>query len=152
MCYFILSLLVVFVVFVWVVDDGDFWYLQISVYIWYFNLDLEYNNYQDLFGFEYNCVDGVLVGGVIFCNLFSQCFNYVYLGKCFDSDSYLVYLKFIGGLLQGYCGEYCDKILLNCFGVVLVIIFLVGVCFGLLGSELVLFGNLVVMINFGLCF
>ncbi len=59
----------------------------------------------------------MLAGGATFRNSFSQRSNYAYLGKRFDSDSYPVYLKLTGGLLQGYRGEYRDKIPLNRFGV-----------------------------------
>ncbi|PXC08209.1 sn-glycerol-3-phosphate transporter, partial [Pseudomonas aeruginosa] len=76
--------------------------------------------------------------------------NYAYLGKRFDSNSYPVYLKLTGGLLQGYRGEYRDKIPLNRFGVAPAIIPSVGVRFGPLGSELVLLGNSAAMINLGL--
>ncbi|MCO2347029.1 hypothetical protein FA362_18360, partial [Pseudomonas aeruginosa] len=76
--------------------------------------------------------------------------NYAYLGKRFDSDSYPVYLKLTGGLLQGYRGEYRDKIPLNRFGVAPAIIPSVGVRLGPLGSELVLLGNSAAMINLGL--
>ncbi len=85
-----------------------------------------------------------------FRNSFSQRSNYAYLGKRFDSDSYPVYLKLTGGLLQGYRGEYRDKIPLNRFGVAPAIIPSVGVRFGPLGSELVLLGNSAAMINLGL--
>lgn len=129
---------------------GDFWYLQTSVYTRHFNPDPEHNNHQDLLGLEYNRADGVLAGGATFRNSFSQRSNYAYLGKRFDSDSYPVYLKLTGGLLQGYRGEYRDKIPLNRFGVAPAIIPSVGVRFGPLGSELVLLGNSAAMINLGL--
>ncbi|MCO2343298.1 sn-glycerol-3-phosphate transporter, partial [Pseudomonas aeruginosa] len=124
--------------------------LQTSVYTRHFNPDPEHNNHQDLLGLEYNRADGVLAGGATFRNSFSQRSNYAYLGKRFDSDSYPVYLKLTGGLLQGYRGEYRDKIPLNRFGVAPAIIPSVGVRFGPLGSELVLLGNSAAMINLGL--
>lgn len=46
----------------------------------------------------------MLAGSATFRNSFSQRSNYAYLGKRFDSDSYPVYLKLTGGLLQGYRG------------------------------------------------
>ncbi|WP_426773164.1 palmitoyltransferase PagP [Pseudomonas aeruginosa] len=148
--YLILSLLAVLAAPAWAADDGDFWYLQTSVYTRHFNPDPEHNNHQDLLGLEYNRADGVLAGGATFRNSFSQRSNYAYLGKRFDSDSYPVYLKLTGGLLQGYRGEYRDKIPLNRFGVAPAIIPSVGVRFGPLGSELVLLGNSAAMINLGL--
>ncbi|EPO9973353.1 TPA: palmitoyltransferase PagP [Pseudomonas aeruginosa] len=150
MRYLILSLLAVLAAPVWAADDGDFWYLQTSVYTRHFNPDPEHNNHQDLLGLEYNRADGVLAGGATFRNSFSQRSNYAYLGKRFDSDSHPVYLKLTGGLLQGYRGEYRDKIPLNRFGVAPAIIPSVGVRLGPLGSELVLLGNSAAMINLGL--
>lgn len=150
MRYLILSLLAVLAAPAWAADDGDFWYLQTSVYTRHFNPDPEHNNHQDLLGLEYNRADGVLAGGATFRNSFSQRSSYAYLGKRFDSDSYPVYLKLTGGLLQGYRGEYRDKIPLNRFGVAPAIIPSVGVRFGPLGSELVLLGNSAAMINLGL--
>ena len=52
--------------------------------------------------------------------------------------------------MQGYRGEYRDKIPLNRFGVAPAIIPSVGVRLGPLGSELVLLGNSAAMINLGL--
>ncbi|MFU5000209.1 palmitoyltransferase PagP [Pseudomonas paraeruginosa] len=145
----ILSLLAVLAAPAWAAD-GEFWYLQTSVYTRHFNPDPEHNNHQDLLGLEYNRADGVLAGGATFRNSFRQRSNYAYLGKRFDSDSHPVYLKVTGGLLQGYRGEYRDKIPLNSFGVAPVIIPSVGMRFGALGSELVLLGNSAAMINVGL--
>ena len=95
MRYLILSLLAVLAAPAWAADDGDFWYLQTSVYTRHFNPDPEHNNHQDLLGLEYNRADGVLAGGATFRNSFSQRSNYAYLGKRFDSDSYPVYLKLV---------------------------------------------------------
>ena len=60
MRYLILSLLAVLAAPAWAADDGDFWYLQTSVYTRHFNPDPEHNNHQDLLGLEYNRADGVL--------------------------------------------------------------------------------------------
>ena len=132
-------------------DDG-FWYLQTSVYTRHFSPDPEHNNNQDLIGIERHDASGWLVGGATFRNSFRQRSYYAYAGKRFDSDTYPVYLKLTGGLLEGYHGEYQDKIPLNRFGVAPVIIPSVGVYYGPVAAELVLLGFNAAMITTGLRF
>ena len=132
--------------------DQSFWYVQTSVYTKHFSPDPEHNNNQDLIGLEYNDGSGWLAGGATFRNSFSQRSYYAYAGKRFDSDTYPVYLKLTGGLLEGYHGEYQDKIPLNRFGVAPVIIPSVGVHYGPVAAELVLLGFNAAMITTGLRF
>ena len=130
--------------------DKDFWYVQTSVYTRHFSPDPEHNNNQDLIGLEYNDASGWLAGGATFRNSFSQRSYYAYAGKRFDSENYPVYLKLTGGLLEGYHGEYQDKIPLNRFGVAPVIIPSVGAYHGPVAAELVLLGFNAAMITAGL--
>ena len=130
----------------------DFWYVQTSVYTRHFSPDPVHNNNQDLIGLEYHDASGWLVGGATFRNSFRQRSYYAYAGKRFDSESYPVYLKLTGGLLEGYHGKYQDKIPLNRFGVAPVIIPSVGVHHGPVGAELVLLGFNAAMITTGLRF
>ena len=132
-------------------DDG-FWYLQTSVYTRHFSPDPDHNNNQDLIGLEYNDGSGWLAGGATFRNSFSQRSYYPYAGKRFDSDTYPVYLKLTAGLIEGYHGEYQDKIPLNRFGVAPVIIPSVGAHYGPVAAELVLLGFNAAMITTGLRF
>lgn len=132
--------------------DKDFWYVQTSVYTKHFSPDPEHNNNQDLIGLEYHDGSGWLVGGATFRNSFRQRSYYAYAGKRFESDTYPVYLKLTGGLLEGYHGEYRDKIPLNRFGVAPVIIPSVGAHYGPVAAELVLLGANAAMITTGLRF
>ena len=130
--------------------DKDFWYVQTSVFTKHFSPDPDHNNNQDLIGLEYNDASGWLAGGATFRNSFSQRSYYAYAGKRFDSENYPVYLKLTGGLLEGYHGQYQDKIPLNHFGVAPVIIPSVGAYYGPVAAELVLLGFNAAMITAGL--
>ncbi|MBP3363674.1 MAG: sn-glycerol-3-phosphate transporter [Pseudomonas sp.] len=133
-------------------DDKGFWYLQTSVYTRHFSPDSEHNNNQDLIGIERNEASGLVYGVATFRNSFSQRSFYTYAGKRFDSDTYPVYLKLTGGLLQGYRGEYKNKIPLNRFGIAPVIIPSVGAHYGPVAAELVLLGFNAAMITTGVRF
>ena len=133
-------------------DDKGFWYLQTSVYTRHFSPDSEHNNNQDLIGIERNEASGLVYGVATFRNSFSQRSFYTYAGKRFDSDTYPVYLKLTGGLLQGYLGEYKNKIPLNRFGIAPVIIPSVGAHYGPVAAELVLLGFNAAMITTGVRF
>lgn len=127
----------------------EVWYLQTSAYTRHFHPDPEHNNRQDLIGLEYQAEGGVVAGGTTFRNSFRQRSQYAYVGKRFDSGAAPVYLKVTGGLLQGYRGEYRDKIPLNRFGVAPVLIPSLGARLGPVGGELVLLGNSAMMVNLG---
>ncbi|WP_445180504.1 sn-glycerol-3-phosphate transporter [Pseudomonas sp. McL0111] len=132
--------------------DGGFWYAQTSVYTKHYSPDPEHNNNQDLIGIERNQASGWVFGGATFRNSFSQRSNYGYVGKRFDSADYPVYLKLTGGLLQGYRGDYKDKIPLNHFGVAPVIIPSLGTHYGPVAAELVLLGANAAMVTTGVRF
>ncbi|MHB9798794.1 sn-glycerol-3-phosphate transporter [Pseudomonas sp. MT3] len=129
--------------------NGDFWYLQSSVYTTHWSHDPEHNNHQDLIGLERNRADGIVFGGATFRNSFSQRSNYAYAGKRFDREGTPFYAKVTGGALQGYHGKYRDKIPLNRYGVAPAIIPSLGVRLGPVGTELVVLGNSAAMINVG---
>lgn len=105
-----------------------------------------------MIGIERNEASGLVYGVATFRNSFSQRSFYTYAGKRFDSDTYPVYLKLTGGLLQGYRGEYKNKIPLNRFGVAPVIIPSVGAHYGPVAAELVLLGFNAAMITTGVRF
>ena len=132
--------------------DQGFWYAQTSVYTRHYSPDPEHNNHQDLIGIERNQASGWVFGGATFRNSFRQRSNYAYAGKRFDSADYPVYVKLTGGLLQGYRGDYKDKIPLNHFGVAPVIIPSVGTHYGPLGAELVFLGANAAMVTTGVRF
>lgn len=130
-------------------QDKGFWYLQTSVYTRHFSPDPKHDNHQDLIGVERNEVSGLVWGAASFDNSFSQRSYYAYAGLRLENDSYPVYLKLTGGLLQGYRGEYKDKIPFNHFGIAPVIIPSLGAHYGPLAVELVLLGNSASMITAG---
>ena len=132
--------------------DQGFWYAQTSVYTRHYSPDPEHNNHQDLIGIERNQASGWVFGGATFRNSFRQRSNYVYVGKRYDSSEYPVYLKVTGGLLQGYRGDYKDKIPLNRYGVAPVIIPSVGTHYGPLAAELVFLGANAAMVTSGVRF
>ncbi|WP_248769352.1 sn-glycerol-3-phosphate transporter [Pseudomonas sp. MWU12-2345] len=141
----------------WASNDSDaadkgFWYLQTSVFTRHFSPDPDHNNHQDLIGLERNDASGFLYGAATFRNSFSQRSYYAYAGKRFESADYPVYLKVTGGLLQGYKGEYRDKIPLNHLGVAPVIIPSVGAHYGPVAAEVVLLGFNAAMLTAGVRF
>ncbi|WP_192559259.1 sn-glycerol-3-phosphate transporter [Pseudomonas allokribbensis] len=133
-------------------EDKGFWHAQTSVYTKHYSPDPEHNNHQDLIGIERNQASGWVFGGATFRNSFRQRSNYAYAGKRFDSADYPVYVKLTGGLLQGYRGDYKDKIPLNHFGVAPVIIPSVGTHYGPLAAELVFLGANAAMVTTGVRF
>jgi hypothetical protein len=133
-------------------EEGDFWYLQTSVYTNHWTNDPDHNNNQELIGLERNWASGLLVGGATFRNSFYQRSYYVYGGKRWEHETYPVYLKLTGGLIEGYRGDYKDKIPLNHFGLAPAIVPSAGAHFGPVGAEVVLLGAAAVMVNVGLRF
>ena len=133
-------------------QDKGFWYVQTSVYTKHYSPDPDHNNNQDLIGIERNQASGWVFGGATFRNSFRQRSNYAYAGKRYESTEYPVYLKLTGGLLQGYSGQYKDKIPLNHFGIAPVIIPSVGAHYGPLAAELVFLGANAAMVTTGIRF
>lgn len=132
--------------------EGDYWYVQTSAYTRHWSHDPEHNNHQDLVGIERVYTDGVLWGAATFKNSFYQRSYYAYLGKVWENERYPVYVKLSGGLIEGYKGEYDDKIPLNHLGVAPVIIPSFGAHWGPVGAEFVVLGAAAGMINVGLRF
>ncbi|MDT3421741.1 hypothetical protein QF008_003507 [Pseudomonas protegens] len=130
-------------------QQQDFWYVQTSVYTNHWSNDPDHNNHQDLIGLERNYADGELWGVSTFRNSFSQRSYYAYVGKAWENADWPVYAKLSGGLIQGYKGDYKDKIPLNHFGVAPVLIPAIGTHYGPVGAELVVLGAAAVMVNVG---
>ncbi|NWA04243.1 sn-glycerol-3-phosphate transporter [Pseudomonas gingeri] len=133
-------------------QEKGFWYAQTSLYTRHYSPDPEHNNRQDLIGLERHEASGWVYGAATFRNSFSQRSYYGYVGQRFDSSRYPLYAKVTGGLLQGYRGEYRDKIPLNRLGVAPVIIPSVGAHYGPLATELVFLGFNAAMITTGVRF
>ncbi|WP_060492829.1 hypothetical protein [Pseudomonas sp. NBRC 111140] len=132
--------------------EGDYWYVQTSAYTKHWSHDPDHNNHQELVGIERVYTDGLLGGAATFKNSFYQRSYYAYLGKVWENDRYPVYVKLSGGLIEGYKGEYDDKIPLNHFGIAPVIIPSFGVHWGPLGAEFVVLGAAAGMVNVGVRF
>jgi hypothetical protein len=132
--------------------DSGSWYLQTSVYTKHYSPAPEHNNNQDLIGLERDEASGWLFGAATFRNSFSQRSYYAYAGKRYENANYPVYIKLTGGLLEGYKGEYQDKIPLNRFGVAPVIIPSIGAHYGPVAAELVLLGFNAAMVTTGVRF
>ncbi|EJM79268.1 hypothetical protein [Pseudomonas sp. GM55] len=132
--------------------DAGSWYLQTSVYTTHYSPDPRHNNNQDLIGLERINESDWLLGAATFRNSYSQRSHYVYAGKRYESAFYPVYIKFTGGLLEGYRGKHKDKIPLNRFGVAPVIIPSLGTQYGPVAAELVLLGFNAAMVTTGVHF
>ena len=132
--------------------SAAFWNLQASVYTQHHHNNARYNNRQDLLGLEYNRADRWLAGAATFRNSFSQRSHYAYVGKRYDAPGLPLHAKLSGGLVQGYRGEYRDKLPLNRFGVAPVIIPSVGANLGPIGVEWVVLGAAATMVNVGIRF
>jgi hypothetical protein len=130
-------------------DEGDFWYVQTSVYTRHWNPDPAQTDSQQLIGLERNFKSGTLIGAATFRNSYSQRSYYGYVGKRWENDQYPVYVKLSGGLLEGYKGEYRDRIPLNRFGIAPVIIPSLGAHLGPIGAELVILGTAAAMVDVG---
>ncbi|AMB84171.1 sn-glycerol-3-phosphate transporter [Pseudomonas agarici] len=133
-------------------QEKGFWYAQTSLYTRHYSPDPEHNNRQDLIGLERHETSGRMYGAATFRNSFSQRSYYGYIGQRYDSSRFPLYAKVTGGLLQGYRGEYRDKIPLNRLGVAPVIIPSVGAHYGPLATELVFLGLNAAMITTGVRF
>ncbi|BAN48184.1 hypothetical protein [Metapseudomonas resinovorans] len=128
------------------------WYLQTSAYTTHFNHDPDHNNHQELIGLEYTTRNDLIIGGATFKNSFYQRSQYVYAGKRFNFEDTPFYFKISAGALQGYRGDYRDKIPLNRFHVAPAIIPSLGVQLGRVGGEVVLLGAAALMVNVGVYF
>lgn len=124
-------------------DEGPTgqWTLVTSVFVTHHRSDPDHNNRPGLLGLEYSPSDSQwLGGGVTFRNSFGQRTQYAYVGRRFDAERLPVYAKLTGGLLQGYRGEFRDKIPLNQLGVAPAIVPTFGIQFNRFSSEVVVLG------------
>tara|TARA_R110002051_G_scaffold83393_1_gene147881 strand:- start:185773 stop:186246 length:474 start_codon:yes stop_codon:yes gene_type:complete len=127
----------------------DSWYLQTSVYTQHYSPEPDHNNHQRLIGIERHLPDASLWGAATFKHSFGERANYLYYGKRFALGESAFYLKLTGGLLEGYKGEYQDKIPLNRLGVAPAIVPSVGASHNRLSAELVLLGAAAAMVTVG---
>ncbi len=135
----------------WAADSRDvqdaFWSVQTSVYTVHYSPDPDHNNHQQLICLERHLPDATLWGAATFKHSFGERANYVYYGKRFALGQSAFHLKLTGGLLEGYKGEYRDKIPLNRFGVAPVIIPSLEATYGRVSSDVVLLGAAAAMVT-----
>lgn len=134
-------------------DEQGTWTLVTSNLVTHYRSDPDHNNRPALVGLEYNRPgDAWLVGGATFRNSFGQRSQYAYVGYRFDAGRWPVYAKVTGGVLQGYRGEYRDKIPFNRFGVAPAIVPAVGVQVNRFSTELMILGNSALGLNLNVDF
>lgn len=130
-------------------DQHAYWNVQTSLYTVHYSPDPEHNNHQRLLGVERHAPDASLWGVATFKHSFGQRANYGYYGKRFALGQSGLHFKLTGGLLQGYKGEYRNKIPLNRLGVAPVIIPSLGVSYSRITTDVVLLGGAAAMATVG---
>ena len=130
--------------------------IQTSLYTRHFSRKPEHTNNQQLIGLELHSTDRWLAGGARFKNSFNQATVYLYAGREFpfwtNGNGVTIRGKLTAGLLHGYRGEYRDKIPFNRFGIAPAALPSIGVRWGRLESDVILFGNAGFMLIAGLRF
>lgn len=130
--------------------------VQTSVYTTHFSPDSEHNNHQDLISLELHNSRRWLAGTAWFKNSYSQPTWYWYVGRDFPlwrpSDTFTVRAKLTAGLLRGYKGKYRDKIPFNKAGIAPAILPSIGVQYGRLEADLIMYGTAGMMITAGMRF
>lgn len=154
--------------------SGDRLLLQTSLWTRHYSPEPDHNNRQDLVGIEWQAPESMrfdwqeesaavermpwlrdvswVAGAASFRNSFSQRSTYVYGGARYDFHSghrTRLYAKLTAGLLNGYRGEYRDKIPFNRHGVAPAILPAVGLDYRRVNLEMVPFGTSGVMFNVG---
>ena len=119
--------------------------VQTSLLTRHFDPDPEHTNQQNLLSIELHNPDRWLAGAAWFKNSFDQPTWYFYAGREFPlwqfADEINVRAKLTGGLLRGYQDEYRDKIPLNHLEVAPALLPSIGVQWGRVESDLIIFGT-----------
>ncbi len=136
--------------------DLDHVLVQTSLLTRHFDPDPEHINQQKLISIELHNPDRWLTGAAWFKNSFDQPTWYVYAGREFPlwqvAGEINIRAKLTGGLLRGYKGEYRDKIPLNHFEIAPALLPSIGVQWGRVESDLIIFGTAGMMVTAGLRF
>jgi hypothetical protein len=153
---------------------GDQLLIQTSAYSRHHDPQPYHNNTQELINFEWqapkdyrfawqsqsNAVQRMpflkevswVAGGASFINSFSQRSTYIYGGGRYDmltlGDTKL-YTKVTAGLINGYRGDYRDKIPFNRYGTAPAILPVLGLQYQRVGVEVIPFGSAGVMVTIG---
>ncbi|QJQ94973.1 MULTISPECIES: hypothetical protein [Halomonadaceae] len=130
--------------------------VQTSLYTRHFSPDPSHNNDQELISLELHTPDRWLAGGARFINSHDQESFYVYVGREFPfwqpSENFEIRGKLTGGLLHGYRGEYRDNIPLNRYGTAPALLPSVGMRWGPIEADLIVFGTAGMMVLGGVRF
>ncbi|RUR34933.1 hypothetical protein ELY33_00050 [Vreelandella andesensis] len=130
--------------------------VQTSLLTRHFDPDPDHINQQQLASIELHNPDRWLTGAAWFKNSFDQPTWYFYVGREFPlwqfSEGVKIRAKLTGGLLRGYKGEYRDKIPLNHFEIAPALLPSIGVQWGRVESDLIIFGTAGMMVTAGLRF
>ena len=132
--------------------DEARWYFQTSVYTKHYHEDPRHNNHQHLLNLERWNAEGNGFGIAFFDNSFNQPSQYVYGGKFWRplDSAPLFHFKLTAGLINGYKGEYQNKIPYNGHGIAPAILPAVGFSGERFATEAVLFWNVGAMITVGI--
>lgn len=130
--------------------------VQTSLYTRHYDRDPEHTNQQNLISVEFHNPQRWLAGAAWFRNSFNQPTWYWYAGREFPlwkpTENTLVRAKLTGGLLRGYKDEYRDKIPFNHSGIAPAVLPSIGMQWGRVESDLILFGAAGLMVTGGVRF
>lgn len=130
--------------------------VQTSLYTRHHSADPEHTNNQQLISVELHNPDYWLTGLARFKNSFNQDSLYLYVGREFPfwepAESVTFRAKLTAGALHGYRGEYRDKIPFNRYEIAPAALPSVGVRWGRVESDLIVFGTAGLMVTAGVRF
>ncbi|PXX95038.1 hypothetical protein CR157_19290 [Halomonas sp. LBP4] len=130
--------------------------VQTSLYTDHFSSDPEHTNQQKLASVELHNPQRWLVGAAGFKNSFDQDSLYLYVGREFPfwepAESVTFRTKLTAGALHGYRGEYRDKIPFNRYEIAPAALPSVGVQWGRVESDLIVFGTAGLLVTAGVRF
>nr|WP_240618414.1 hypothetical protein [Halomonas heilongjiangensis] len=130
--------------------------VQTSLYTHHHSPDPEHTNQQDLVSVELHNPQRWLTGAAWFKNSFDQDSLYLYVGREFPfwkpAESVTFRAKLTAGALHGYRGEYRDKIPFNRYEIAPAALPSVGVQWGRVESDLILFGTAGLLVTAGVRF
>ncbi len=130
--------------------------VQTSLYTRHHSADPEHTDDQRLIGFELHNPQRWLAGTAWFKNSFDQDSLDLYVGREFPfwkpAESVTFRAKLTAGALHGYRGEYRDKIPFNRYGIAPAALPSVGVQWGRVESDLIVFGTAGLLVTAGVRF
>ncbi|MBZ9539408.1 hypothetical protein KGQ90_10735 [Modicisalibacter tunisiensis] len=130
--------------------------IQTSLWTHHYSSDTTYNDRQNLIGIELHNPDRWLAGAAWLKNSFDQPTWYFYAGREFPlwrpRADLEVRAKLTAGGIRGYDGDKRNKIAYNHYGIAPAILPTVGVRWGRVESDAILFGTAGLMVTAGVRF